>query len=219
MKRSVFTLEVESREQMGTAHTRRLRLAGKIPVVMYSHGEESKPLTISAVDAAEVVHHHGMLSVSNKTDGKTALAIIKDIDYSCITQKVMHIDFLEVHAGEKITAEVALSHKGDPAGLGKGGILEQMLHSLSIRCTPENLPEAIIVDVSSLDLDQIIHVNEIPLPEGVAVMTDGKLPAFMVSLPRVDEEPTPAAAGTEAATPAAAAPAAGEKDTKKQEKK
>jgi large subunit ribosomal protein L25 len=218
MKRSVFTLEVESREQMGTAHTRRLRLAGKIPVVMYSHGEESKPLTISAVDAAEVVHHHGMLSVANKTDGKTALAIIKDVDYNCITQRVMHIDFLEVHAGEKITADVALSHKGDPAGTSKGGILEQMLHSLSIRCTPENLPEAIIVDVSGMDLDQIIHVNEIKLPEGVTVMTEGKLPAFIVSLPRVDEEPTPAAAEAAATPAAAAAPAAADKD-KKSEKK
>ena len=218
MKRSVYTLEVENREQMGTANTRRLRLAGKIPVVMYSHGEESKPLTISAVDAAEVVHHHGMLSVANKTDGKTALAIIKDVDYNCITQRVMHIDFLEVHAGEKITADVALSHKGDPAGTSKGGILEQMLHSLSIRCTPENLPEAIIVDVSGMDLDQIIHVNEIKLPEGVTVMTEGKLPAFIVSLPRVDEEPTPAAAEAAATPAAAAAPAAADKD-KKSEKK
>jgi large subunit ribosomal protein L25 len=218
MKRSVYTLEVENREQMGTANTRRLRLAGKIPVVMYSHGEESKPLTISAVDAAEVVHHHGMLSVANKTDGKTALAIIKDVDYNCITQRVMHIDFLEVHAGEKITADVALSHKGDPAGTSKGGILEQMLHSLSIRCTPENLPEAIIVDVSGMDLDQIIHVNEIKLPEGVTVMTEGKLPAFIVSLPRVDEEPTPAAADAAATPAAAAAPAAADKD-KKPEKK
>jgi large subunit ribosomal protein L25 len=218
MKRSVYTLEVENREQMGTANTRRLRLAGKIPVVMYSHGEESKPLTISAVDAAEVVHHHGMLSVANKTDGKTALAIIKDVDYNCITQRVMHIDFLEVHAGEKITADVALSHKGDPAGTSKGGILEQMLHSLSIRCTPENLPEAIIVDVSGMDLDQIIHVNEIKLPEGVTVMTEGKLPAFIVSLPRVDEEPTPAAAEAAATPAAAAAPAAADKD-KKPEKK
>jgi large subunit ribosomal protein L25 len=218
MKRSVYTLEVENREQMGTANTRRLRLAGKIPVVMYSHGEESKPLTISAVDAAEVVHHHGMLSVANKTDGKTALAIIKDVDYNCITQRVMHIDFLEVHAGEKITADVALSHKGDPAGTSKGGILEQMLHSLSIRCTPENLPEAIIVDVSGMDLDQIIHVNEIKLPEGVTVMTEGKLPAFIVSLPRVDEEPTPAAADAAATPAAAAAPAAADKD-KKSEKK
>ena len=218
MKRSVYTLEVENREQMGTANTRRLRLAGKIPVVMYSHGEESKPLTISAVDAAEVVHHHGMLSVANKTDGKTSLAIIKDVDYNCITQRVMHIDFLEVHAGEKITADVALSHKGDPAGTSKGGILEQMLHSLSIRCTPENLPEAIIVDVSGMDLDQIIHVNEIKLPEGVTVMTEGKLPAFIVSLPRVDEEPTPAAAEAAATPAAAAAPAAADKD-KKSEKK
>jgi large subunit ribosomal protein L25 len=140
------------------------------------------------------------------------------MDYNCITQRVMHIDFLEVHAGEKITADVALSHKGDPAGTSKGGILEQMLHSLSIRCTPENLPEAIIVDVSGMDLDQIIHVNEIKLPEGVTVMTEGKLPAFIVSLPRVDEEPTPAAAEAAATPAAAAAPAAADKD-KKSEKK
>jgi large subunit ribosomal protein L25 len=197
MKRSVYTLEVETRELLGTANSRRLRRQGKIPAIMYSHGKDGKFLLIDDMAAADVVHHPGMLTISNKAEGQTTKAIIKDVAYNVITQKVMHIDLLEVHAGEVISADVILMHKGTPKGLSHGGLLEQMLHTIHVRCTPEKLPEVITVDVSDLEIDQILHVEDIALPDGVTVTTDGKLPAFIMATLRTEEEIKPEASESE----------------------
>jgi large subunit ribosomal protein L25 len=108
--------------------------------------------------------------------------------------EIIHIDFHAVSMTEEIDAEVVLEPEGEPIGVKTfGGLLQQNMRSLSIRCLPQNLPEIIIVDVSGLNVGEYLHVRDIKLPAGVVAVPDGDLTVFLVSEPTVAEEPAVAA--------------------------
>ena len=94
---------------------------------------------------------------------------------------------------EEISAEVAIESTGEAEGVKTGGgLLEQSIRSISIRCLPQNLPEIIRVDVSALQIGGSIHVRDLPLPEGVRATSDGDLTVFIVAEPTVATEPVAA---------------------------
>ena len=114
--------------------------------------------------------------------------------------EIIHVDFHAVSMTEEIDAEVVLEPAGEPIGVKTyGGLLQQSMRSLPIRCLPQNLPEILIVDVSGLNVDESLHVRDLKLPPGVTAVPDEDLTVFLVSEPTVAEEP--AAAIEEAPAP------------------
>lgn len=97
------------------------------------------------------------------TDNKnfTKKAILKEIQRNPITDKVIHLDFQSIEEGKPLEVEVPIEFIGKPLGLTKGGILEIMLHTLTIECLPTDMPDKIVVDLSSLDLGDSLHVRDI----------------------------------------------------------
>ncbi len=179
---------VESREQCGTSVSRRLRREGKIPAVVYGHGESAKMLTVSGEEVHGLLHHSGLITL--KVDSKDELSVIvKDIQVNPLTGHPLHFDFQEVRADEEITATLPLESHGEPAGTAAGGILEQYLHEIEVVCLPGNLPENIIVEVSALKLDETITVAELPLPDGVKSTLDSDITVFQVRIPQIAKEP------------------------------
>ncbi len=184
-KKEEFVLAVEKRAEFGTGASRRLRRGGRVPAVVYGHGKQGTALTLTAVEAVQLESHAGMVKLAVSGRKRAITAVIKAMDRDPITGRVLHIDFQEVRMDEVIHSMVRVEPYGEPAGHQHGGQLEQLLHEIEIRCLPADLPESIRVDVSGLELDENLHVGEMPLPEGVTPVTDSDVVVFQVRLPRI----------------------------------
>lgn len=204
-KSKTLELSVELRDEMGTAASRRMRREGKVPGVIYGHGSEATPLLLSADLVKQLQHHPGLLSLTIGADQKCT-GIVKDVQRHPITGAVLHIDFQEVKADQIITATVAIEPHGEPVGASQGGMLEQLVHELEIRCRPLDLIEVLIVEVSDMKLDEVMTVGQLVLPEGITTPLSADLPVFQVRQPKVVEAAEEAAAeaageaGSEAGT-------------------
>jgi large subunit ribosomal protein L25 len=162
------------RHEKGKGAARKLRAKGSVPAILYGVGVEPTPLAVNLFDfdkALEGVEGTGVL-MDLSIDGKEALPVmLRDFQADVITRKFEHLDFQKVDLTKKIKLEVPIHLVGKAPGVKDGGILEHMRRQLEIKCLPTAIPEAIDVDVSQLNLGDILHVSDIKLPEGVEVLT------------------------------------------------
>ncbi|MEM1158686.1 MAG: 50S ribosomal protein L25 [Verrucomicrobiota bacterium] len=190
-----INLTASRREKAGRGGVRKLRAAGKVPAVLYGAGEPASLEldTVAFIDAIHEAESDNVL-VNLSIDGdstKSHLALIQEIQHHPIKDTVLHIDFHEVRQDQTIQANVPIHEEGTATGVKNGGgILDHCIRELHVECLPNDLPAHISVDVSSLELEQAIHVNELDLPQGVTALNDGELPVFMVHPPRVKEDVT-----------------------------
>ncbi len=173
---------------------KQLRKEGIIPAILYGGHKEPTPLQVLKNEFVHFLHAiHGEKTLINlliKKDGKekSELAIIKDMQLDPLTDEIIHIDFQRISLKEKITAEVPVIYVGEPEGVKKGGVLEHILRSIEVEALPEDLPEHIEVDVSSLDIGDSFHVGDISLPEKIKILTPLEETIFTVLAPKVTEE-------------------------------
>lgn len=211
-------IQVVPRTGTGNGPARRARREGQIPAVVYGHGA-SQPVMVDEKAINAVVHHPGLLQL-DVVGGEKISGIIKDVQRNTMSGKVQHVDFQEVKPTEMLTVSVSIEAVGTPAGAVQGGQLEQNMRNLDIKIQAQHIFETLQVDVSGMELNDVMHVNQLVLPEGAVALGDTKFAVFHVRLPKQDE--VKAAEGAEAAaTPeviakgkkpeegAAAAPAAG----------
>jgi len=124
------------------------------------------------------------------------MALIREVQHDPLRDTIEHVDFHQVEENKKLRVEVPVHEIGEAVGVRTGGgILDHALRALRVECLPKDLPERIDVDVSALEVGQSIHVGEVKLPAGVAVLNAKELPVFMVLLPTVEEEVKPGAEG------------------------
>jgi large subunit ribosomal protein L25 len=170
-------LNAIKREKTGKEVNKKLRKQGLIPAIIY--GPRFQPLPI-AVKSSELesalIKHKGETILFNLqlADGEPSKiqAILKEYQTHPVTDKIIHIDFLAIHEKETITIDVPLEFIGKPVGIGKGGILEILLHELTVECLPSDIPDKIIVDISNLDIGDVLHVKDIKVPKGIKVIDD-----------------------------------------------
>ena len=219
--KSEFVVEAEKRKEHGTREARRLRRQGKLPAVMYGHGKAAVSLTISSRAGDQLLQHGGVVTLAIAGRKRPVTAVVKEVQRDAITAGPLHFDFREVRADELITTSVPLVPTGEAAGQQHGGQLEQMVHQLTLECLPGNLPDMVRVDISGLDLDDVMHVADLELPEGVKAAVDPELAVFQVRLPRVEaaDEEEAVAEGEEGAVEGeeGAAPAEGEPEGEEKE--
>ncbi|MCX7770546.1 MAG: 50S ribosomal protein L25 [Proteobacteria bacterium] len=187
------SIRLEKRESAGKNHSRALRKDGKIPVVLYSSKNEnylgivnSKELSKNLKKGKTILFN--IESTDSILNGKRAF--IKDIDKDPVSDKILHIDFYIVPEKELIKIDVPIKLTGKPIGVTKGGILEQERHEITIKTMPENVPDFIEVDVSSLDIGDSIHFGEIKLPEGVSLAENPSIAVATVVPPKEERELT-----------------------------
>ncbi len=205
---------------------RKNRLEGKIPAITYGSGKPARQLFI---DEAEFLTALSGITESTiidlVVDGQKAQAFVKARQRASISHKIIHVDFLEITAGQLLHAKVPVHLVGSAAGIREGGILENPCHEIEVECDPSNLPEKINLDVSELHVNHSIHVRDIPSMDGVRILTKADQVVVAIKYARGEEEEAPAAeaapaAATAEATPAtAAATAAPSAAEKKAEKK
>jgi large subunit ribosomal protein L25 len=194
------SLPLHDRDKLGKSESRRFRRSGKIPCVIYGHGEKARPCYVEKKDWEEIpvsdVHIVELSSLSG-----TVNALIKDIQFDYLKDETLHIDFQEVRMDELVVVKVPIHGKGVPMGVSKGGFLEQVLHELELECLPKDIPSFIEVDISGLDLEKSINIGGLPMPEGVKATAPTTTIVFHVLVPKAEEEV--------AATPAEGEAAAG----------
>ncbi|MGD8319142.1 MAG: 50S ribosomal protein L25/general stress protein Ctc [Gemmatimonadota bacterium] len=189
------SLKAERREATGKGAARELRRNGRIPAILYGRDMETVHLT---VDAMEAEHLFQAISVENtivalevEGDKEARQTLVREIQSHPHRHELVHVDFLQIQKGVAVQVEVPVELVGTPAGVKQhGGVLEQVIHELPVRCIPSLIPEIIELDVTGLDIDDSFHVSDMELPEGVTVTIDPERTVCVVAPPRavVEEE-------------------------------
>jgi len=183
-------LKAAKRESTGKGGARKLRRGGQVPAVLY--GKDMEPVSLS-VDAHDAMHLFQAISVENtlvdlKVEGvrEPFVTLVREIQTHPFKPDLVHIDFLRVQEGVAVELEVPVHLVGVPVGVKQeGGVLEQVIHELAVRCIPSNIPESIEVDVTGLELDDSIHVSDIAVGEGVEITIPPERVVCLVAMPRV----------------------------------
>jgi len=170
--------------------------------VIYGHAREPQPLAINARELERLLERVSAETtvIELALDGRPARTLIREIQRHPVKRNIVHVDFQELVAGEKVTVNVPIVIVGTAAGVREGGILDQVMRELSVEVDPANIPNHIDVDVNELTIGHSVHVSDLTLPSGVTVLDDPEATVAVVSAPKVVEEaPAEAAAETEAA--------------------
>jgi large subunit ribosomal protein L25 len=192
------TLSAELRNDRGKGVARKLRAAGRVPGVVYGHGREPQSLSLVARDLDKLLSQIAAGStVIELTLGRaTTKTLIREIQRHPFKKQILHIDFMELVAGEKVIVDIPLVFVGIPEGVRlSGALLEQIVHSIEVNVDPSNIPNHLDVDVTNLAMGHSLHVRDIPRPEGLEVLTDEDTTICAVIAPRAVLEETPAAEG------------------------
>ena len=185
-------LDTERRDDSGKGVARKLRAAGRVPAVFYGHDQEATPLSVDAREMSHVLQTSGGSNVLLDliVDGKSHLAMPREIQRDYIHNKLIHIDFLAVSRTETITVDVPVIEVGDSIGIKEGGVVEHHLRALRVECLPQDVPERLEVDITELNIGDMIHVSDVVVPAGVTILTNAEDAVLSVI--------TPAALRTEA---------------------
>jgi large subunit ribosomal protein L25 len=207
--------------------SRKLRTEGKVPGVCYGASVDGRieplPITVdvkqlrAALDPVRKQNTVINLTIEGATGGNKALhALVKDYQLHPIRREITHVDLLAIDPNKEVLAEVPLEFVGKPAGAINGGQVRIVLRRLEVRSKPSDIPVKLTVDVSPLEIGDVIHVSAVALPDGVTAVTGRDLAVVTCAAPEEEAVATPAegAAAPAEGAAAAAAPAAGAKDAK-----
>ena len=188
-------LSAQPRTGTGKGAARSLRREGNVPAVIYGHGRDPQAL---AVNARELERLLGSITAGSTVielgfDGRTSRTLIREIQRHPLKRQIIHVDFQELVAGEKVTVNVPLVLVGTPDGVRlSGGVLSQVMNELTIHVDPSNIPNHIDVDVANLTIGHSVHVSDLSVPEGVEVLDEPEATVAVLAAPKT--EATPAAA-------------------------
>jgi large subunit ribosomal protein L25 len=198
----VVTLGATRRTETGKGAARQLRLKGQVPAVIYGHGRAPESLVLSgkelelALKGVEV----GTAVFELGIDGAQVKALVREIQRHPFKSDILHVDFYEIHAGERVTLNLPIHLVGSPDGVRNGGgVLDQALREVQIRVLPTEIPDRLEVDVTALHVGQSLHVRDLQIPNA-EILTDGGSTVCSVVPPRVEAEEV-AAAPAEVAEP------------------
>ena len=221
-------LEVKPREGTGKGVARKLRARKLIPAIFYGPRQKPLPVTVDPHALRKALHTKSglntLLDLKSETaelNGRTVM--LKEFQTHPLAGGFIHADLIEVDLSQAVKVKVPVKLTGHPAGVTQGGSLEQNLWEIEVESLPLNLPDQLLVDVTSLEIGQALHIKDLKVAEGVRMIEDAEAAVATVFMPKlVVEEPVAAAEGVaaEGAVPAegeaAAAPEgeAGEKGEK-----
>lgn len=150
------------RQSVGKKDAKAIRAAGNVPCILYGAGHQIS-FQVSYKDLTPLVYTPEVNKVSLQIDGKTYTSIIKEIQFHPVSDKMIHVDFLELVDNKPIFMSVPVTVYGNSLGVKQGGKLVINSRKLNIKATPENLPDSIKIDVEKLDIGQGIKVGAISL--------------------------------------------------------
>ena len=195
---TAFELNTRPRDVFGTTASRRLRRSERVPAMVYGAGKDNEPLVLDHNEIMrnlEIEAFHSAI-ISLNTESGVQQVILREVQRHRYKPRVTHVDFQRIKATEKLHIKVPVHFEGADEAPGvkvDEGIFSNLITELDITCLPKDLPEYIAVDVSGLGINEVIHLSEVQLPEGVeltgTVALEGEDPTIAtVAPPRVIEE-------------------------------
>jgi large subunit ribosomal protein L25 len=211
---NTITIEGQLRTDFGKAATRQLRSEEKVPGVIYG-GEKEINFSASATAFKNLVYTHEFMLAELNIDGTPYRCVLKDLQFDKVSDQLIHVDFLELVEDKKVIVTVPLKFKGVPAGVKAGGKLVTKIKSLKIKTLPKYLRENIEIDISHLELNDNLRVQDVKA-DNMEVLNSPRIPIASVTLTRqlkqeeatTAKAPVAAAAAATTAAPAAKAAAA-----------
>jgi len=194
-------LSASTRTAAGKGAARSLRSSGQVPAVIYGHAREPLSLAIPTRDLEKLLERVTAESTVIELDvgGTIARTLIREIQRHPFKKQILHVDFQELVAGEKVSVNVPIVLTGTPEGVRvSGGILSQIMSELTIRCDPVNIPRRIEADVTHVVIGHSLHVSDLKAPVGVEILDEPEATVAVVSAPKVEAEPVVAVEGAEA---------------------
>ncbi len=196
-------LSASTRDTTGKGAARSLRSAGQIPAVIYGHAREPQSLAVPTREFEKLLERVSAESTVIELDlgGAVSRTLIREIQRHPFKKQILHIDFQELVAGEKVSVNVPIVLTGTPEGVRvSGGILSQVMSELSLRVDPVDIPRRVEADVTNIAIGHSLHVSDLQVPAGVEILDELDATVAVVSAPKVTEEAAPAAVeGEEAA--------------------
>jgi large subunit ribosomal protein L25 len=183
---SEVKINAEPRTEFGKGGARRTRRAGKVPAVLYGHGEKPKHIALPAREFAAAIRHGGSNQLFNIeiTDGTTALALPKAIQRDPIKETLEHVDLLIVRRGEKVTVDVPIQLLGEAA---PGMLVVTEANTLSVTADATRLPDHLEASIDGLTAGAHVTAADVRLPEGVELAADPELVVAVISEPTVED--------------------------------
>ena len=185
-------LKAQIRKTVGNGPARLLRREGRVPAVLYGSKIETILLSIDIKDFEHILKEASVGSVllnlqiqNGKTSSRSAM--IKELQTHPVSGQFLHVDFYEIDMQKKITAKVPVVAKGKSIGVEVGGLLQYARRELEVLCLPTEIPEAIEVDISDLDIGDSIHVEDISLAGDIEIPADTNFTLVTILAPKVEE--------------------------------
>lgn len=195
MASSRSTLKVAPRAQFGSRASRRMRGEGLVPGVVYSGGSEATPFQVSEREVRTIISEGAALFDLEIDGGKAVPVVVKEQQMHPVRGSIQHIDLQQVKLDEAIQAEVAIELEGADSspGVKGGGVLEHVTREITVEALPTEIPDRIVLDVSTMEINDTLQLSSVPAPSGVTFVADDPEEVTIVTLspPRVEEVAEP----------------------------
>jgi len=189
------TLKAAPRAEFGSRSSRRLRRGGLVPGVVYSSGDEARHFQVGEREVRTVLSGGQALFDLEVEGARKVPVVVKEQQLHPVRGSLQHIDLQEVKLDEAIQAEVAIELEGAEVapGVKEGGVLEHVTREITVEALPTEIPERIVADVSTMEINDTLQLSSLPVPEGVEFTADDPEEVTIATLspPRVEEEPEP----------------------------
>ncbi len=209
------TLRAEPRDRAGKGAARAARRSGRVPGVLYGEGKPATMITLDPKELSKEVTRPGFFArlLNVEIDGTTHRTLPRDVQLDPVHDRPIHVDFLRVSAGTKITVAVPVkfANAETSPGIRRGGMLNIVRHEIDLVCPVENIPDVLTISLEGLEIGDSIHITSVKLPEGTRPTVARNFTVASIAAPTaVRDEQVAAIAAAKAAEAAAAAPAEGE---------
>ena len=162
-------LQVQKREGTGSLAARKLRRGGRVPAILYGHGEENVNLSVRSDELGRVIQHG--TRVLSLTGDISETVLLREVQWDAFGVDVLHVDLTRVSQSEAVEVTLPIELHGEAPGSSEGGVLGWVLHEISIMCPANQIPDHIQVNIGDLHMGQSILAGDVSLPEGASVVT------------------------------------------------
>lgn len=186
---SQATLKAQPRQDRGKGAVRKMRAQGRVPAVVYGHGDETRMVTVDAHELdllfKRVHYENTIIELEIEGERGPVRTLVREVQSHAFKPRVLHVDFQQVHADEPIHVNIPIRLLGSPQGARMGGVVMHTVTDLPVRCLPDRIPESIDIDISHLGINDAIHLRDIQLAEGVEPEIDADQVICSITPPAV----------------------------------
>lgn len=183
-------LKATTRDGAGKGGARKIRAQGRVPAILYGRGMEPVAIAVDRRDFVTALHTDAGMNVllDIELDGKTTLALTRELQRDPVKGTLLHADFVKVDRKTAIEVEVPIVLTGEAQGVKEGGALEHPLFAVSVRCLPTDVPEQVEADVSALAIGDSLRVEDLPKSDTYEILVDPDTVVASVAAPISEEE-------------------------------